>query len=81
MRVEHPTRTVLTGPEWLFELYNGYVNKLGTAKIQPIIDPDGKPIIGKSILSDPDWDLTIDVNGRPVSDWLEEIPHVYDDGE
>lgn len=77
MKQYHTTLKVLTGPQWLFEAFNGYTNAKGTAMIQPLIDPDGKPIIGKSILTDPTWNLQDEINGKPIVEWLEEIPYCY----
>lgn len=77
MKKYHPTLTVFTGPQWLFEMFNGYTNKKGTAQIIPVIDPDGKPIINKNIANDPTWNLNDMVNGKPIIEWLEEVPYCY----
>ena len=72
---------VLTAPEWLAEAYNNQTNEKGTAKIVVTRDVDGKPIIGKSILTDSDWDLTVLVQSpedgieRELKDYLTEIEY------
>ena len=53
--------TVLTGPQWLFEMFNGLKNPKGTAEIRPVIDADGEPIIGMEVLDDTTWDYLQDV--------------------
>lgn len=80
MKAYHPTLKVITAPHWLFEMFNGIKNKRGTAILKPIIDPDGNPIVGKQVLKDPDWqDLpnAENINGKPLVEWLEEIPYCY----
>ena len=75
----HPTATVYTGSQELFNAFDGLKNSKGTAMIKPIIDPDGKPTIGKQVLDDPDWDnqgLTY-IDGVDVRDLLIEIPYCY----
>jgi hypothetical protein len=75
---------VLTGPEWLFEMFNGIKNPKGTAMIQPARDAKNRPIIGHSVLNDPDWDYLTgtkltDPNNpndtRVIGDWLIEIDY------
>jgi hypothetical protein len=71
---------VFTGPIWLFLAFNGYQNEKGTAVIQPILDNNGNPIIGTSILDDPTWNLQIPVTSpenvtKPLIEWLEEIDY------
>jgi len=83
IKTYHPTRKVLTGPQWLFDLYKGFKNDKGTAIIQPIIDPDGVPIIGTSILNSQDFDVDITIinptTNQPTTPRAEiwEIPHCY----
>ncbi len=76
--------TVLTGPSWLFNIFKHYTHPLKPwHKIIPVIDPDGKPIIGLSVLDDPNWDFLADIpvvnpntqEGKQVRDWL--IPTDY----
>ena len=74
-KVYHPTLKVFTGPLWLMDIWNGYTKD--ASKIKITIDPDGKPIVGTSIAQDPTWDLTTEVNGKPLIEWLEEIPYCY----
>jgi hypothetical protein len=71
----HPTAKVFTGPTWLMDQFNGFTR--GASKIEVVIDPDGKPIIGTTIATDITWDLQIIVNGKPLIEWLEEIPYCY----
>jgi hypothetical protein len=49
--------TVYTGPSWLFDQFKDYTHqKKPWLKIVPVVDPDGKPIIGDSVFNDPNWD-------------------------
>jgi len=71
-RKQHPTKTVLTGPLWLKNIYDGHTE--GNSMIKPIEDPDGNWILGKEILTDPKWDLTTIVGTspdiqKPISDY------------
>jgi len=74
---------VLTAPIWLFQMFNGYTNDKGTAKIMPTLDCNGNFIIGKSILIDPTWNLSIPVTNpetnetKPLIEWLEEIDYCF----
>ncbi len=75
---------VLTGPSWLFNQFQDYTHPTKPwFKIKPIIDPNGKPIIGQSVLDDPNWDflaenpITYNSESKQVRDWLELIPHVF----
>jgi hypothetical protein len=81
IKIYHPTMKVFTGPQWLFDAFNGYTNAKNTAMILPIIDPDGKPIISKNIITDSTWNLQDEINGKPIIDWLVEIPYCYYEGE
>ena len=79
-RVEHPTKKVLTGPEWIYQLFDGFTR--GNSMIKPIQDPDGNWILGKAILGSKKWDLSMRVGPspneqKPIYEWLEEIPFVY----
>lgn len=75
-KVTHPTRTCLTGPEWLMEMFDGAKN--GNNMLKPTRDANGLPIIGKQVLDDPTWDRFGNLpNGKRVRDYLEEIPHTY----
>lgn len=85
---KHPNIKVFTGPDWLFQMFDGFTNPKGTALIKPVIDPYGTPIIGKQVLDDPDWDfidaqLIPDPNNpsdkRLVRDWLVETDYYYND--
>lgn len=79
--VTHPWLTVYTGPAWLMQMFNGFTK--GVNRIQVVIDPNGKPIIGTSIAQDPTWDLQVPITNpetnitKPLIDWLEEIPYCY----
>ena len=79
-KVTHPTRTVLTGPEWLASMLDGI--EIGQNKIQVIRDANNLPIIGKQVLDDPVWDALRYIPSGPyqgtmVRDHLTEIPHTY----
>lgn len=77
--------TVLTGPAWLFELFRDYTHPTKPwHKIVPVIDPDGKPIIGPSVLDDPNWDFLAENpvssptgESRFVRDWLYGRKYVF----
>ena len=74
--------TVLTGPEWLFNLYKNEKNDKGTRAIDPIINPHGQPWIPPSVLEDPTWNTDLVITGpngisKPIKDWLEPIPLSY----
>jgi hypothetical protein len=84
--VEDDAVTVLTGPNWLFNMFNDFTHPVKPwHKIKPVIDPDGKPIIGMSVLDDSNWDFLAVVpvvnpetqEGKQVRDWLIPINHVY----
>jgi hypothetical protein len=66
---------VLTGHEWLAEMFDGAVNSTGTAKIEVMRTPDNVPYIGKNILIDPTYaeDLEQVINGKKLRDWFEVI--------
>lgn len=77
---------VLTGPAWLFEMFKDFTHPLKPwLKIVPVIDPDGKPIIGLSVLDDPNWDFLAEnpmpnptgTESRYVRDWLYTRKHVF----
>lgn len=77
---------VITGPIWLFTMFNGFKNPKETAMLKPIIDPDGNPVISPKVLQDPTWKF-IDgsaiedpINSsdiRPITGWLSEINYKY----
>ena len=46
---------VFTAPMWVFDIFNGYKHPEKNSVIKPIIDPEGDPVIGINVLSDPDW--------------------------
>ena len=79
----HPTLKVITGHKWLFEMFNGTKNKKGTAILEPVIDPDGNPIIGKQILTSTDFDIDIEIKNPLTSETttprneMWEIPYCY----
>ena len=82
----HPTLTVYTGSQQLFQLFNGIQTASGRSKIEPTIDPDGNYIIGKGIFDAPQWDTTGigTLNGVPgipdgtrIESLLTEIPLCY----
>ena len=66
---------VLTGPEWLSEMFDGAVNSTGTAMIKVLRTPDNVPYIGKNILIDQTYaeDLEQVINGKKLKDWFEVI--------
>lgn len=69
---------VITGPNWLFDLYNGYKNEKGTAEIKPVLDKYDRPILGMSVLKDPDFEhiekvTSTDGETRHVREFLEII--------
>ena len=74
---------VFTGETWLFEIFNGYRNEQGTAMIVPILDIYDRPIIGKSILTDPTWNLQLPVTNphtnetKPLIQWLIEVDYTH----
>ena len=70
---------VLTSHEWIAQMFDGYSNK-PTNKIQLVRDINERPIIGTSILNDPDYDLTIPVTSpegetKPLNEWFWEIDY------
>jgi hypothetical protein len=82
--VEDDAVTVLTGPNWLFNMFNDFTHPVKPwHKIKPVIDPDGKPIIGMSVLDDSNWDflaenpITYNSESKAVRDWLEPIAYVF----
>jgi hypothetical protein len=82
--VEDSDITVYTGPSWLFAMFNNYTHPTKPwHKIIPVIDPNGKPIIGQSVLDDPTWDflaenpITYNSESKAVRDWLEPIAYVF----
>ena len=75
---------VFTGPQFLFEMFNGAFNQAGTAQIKPNFDAYGRPIVGTQILKDPDWDYldsvlipmpTNTAVKKYISQWLDSIPY------
>ncbi len=71
---------VFTGYEWLFKMFKGYRNEKKTAYINPSRDAQGRPVIGLSLLNDPDFSLDLVVQSpegeeRTILDWLEEIDY------
>ncbi len=83
--VKDESITVYTGPAWLFDQFKDYTHPVKPwLKIVPVIDPEGKPIIGESVLEDPNWDFLATnpmpnpegTDSRFVRDWLEPIPFV-----
>lgn len=67
---------VLTSHEWVVEMFDGFTR--GNSRIEICRDADGNPYLGKSILDDPVWDLTIPVTSpegeiRQLKDWFWEI--------
>jgi hypothetical protein len=81
--VEDSDIIVCTGPTWLFNQFKDYTHPVKPwLKIIPVIDPNGKPIIGQSVLDDPNWDYLaenpINYSGqsKPVREWLQPIPFV-----
>lgn len=83
MILTHPTLKRLTGPNWLMQMFNGFVNENKTATIEIEIDPNGTPIISCNILKDPDFNVDIEIinpeTGKPTTPRAElvEIPYVY----
>ena len=63
---------VLTGPDWLYDMMNGYKNEKGTAELKPQKDPDGDYIISMNVLNDPDWQHLgqMEANGKKLQEWL-----------
>ena len=76
------TAIVLTGPEWLVEMFDGNINSTNTAKIEVLRTADNVPYIGKEILTDPTYQdgLNTIVNGKEVWKWLEEIEIEIEEG-
>lgn len=77
---------VLTGPAWLFAMFANYTHPTKPwHKIIPVIDPDGTPIIGTSVLDDPNWDFLAGVpipnpertESRQVRYWLTMTYYVF----
>jgi len=66
---------VLTGPEWLAEMFDGTVNTTSTAKIEVRRTAENTPFIGLGIKTDPAYaeDMLLEVNGKTVGEWLTEI--------
>lgn len=63
MKIIETDIDVLTGPTWLFESFKDFTHPLKpTAKLKPSIDPDGDPIIGMQVLTDPDWEFISEVS-------------------
>jgi hypothetical protein len=70
---------VLTSHEWVAAMFDGYSNK-PTNKIQLVRDINERPIIGTSILTDPDYDLSIPIKSpdgevRALGKWFWEIDY------
>lgn len=77
---------VITGPSWLFAMFADYTHPTKPwHKIIPVIDPNGTPIIGASVLDDPNWDFLAKVpipkpdntESRQVRDWLTLTDYVF----
>lgn len=83
MILEHPTLKVLTGPKWLFEMFNGVTNKHRTAILKPTPDANGNIILDKSILTSKDFNVDVQIinptNGQKTTPRNEmwEIPYCY----
>ena len=71
---------VLTSHEWVASMFDGYSNK-ATNKIQLVRDINDRPIIGTSILTDPDYNLDIPIPSpidgevKSLRDWFWEIDY------
>lgn len=79
---------VLTGPNWLFEQFKDLQHPTKNAKIHPTIDPDGDPIVGMSVLDDPDWDFigenlieSPDGEKKNIREWLTTKKFKYEEVE
>lgn len=77
-KVVDPNTMVLTGPEELFDMFNGFY--IGLNGIEPTRDADGLPIIGTNVLDDVVWDAVAVIptgtyQGQKVRDVLTLIPH------
>ena len=77
-KVTDETIRVFTGPEWLMQMFNGHQNEEGTARIEIVRDANGLPIIGTTVAIDPNWNMQLVVNGKPLIEWLTEIPYTYE---
>ena len=66
------TATLLTGPIWLAEMFDGSVNSSNTAKIE-VRWIEGLPYIAPEVLTDPTYTdaLETEVQGKTVAEWLE----------
>ena len=70
---------VLTSHEWVASMFDGYSNK-ATNKIQLVRDINDRPIIGTSILTDPDYNLDIPIKSpdgevKTLGEWFWEIDY------
>ena len=70
---------VYTGPEWLMQYYQGYTSDSGRSMVVIGRDSLNRPYIGKTIATDPVWNLSVQVTNpytqeaRPLLSWLELI--------
>lgn len=46
---------VFTGPQWLYNMFDGFHNAKGTAVLRPVLDKQNRPVLGVFVLQDPTW--------------------------
>lgn len=75
---------VLTGPEWMVDLFDGFSTADNKALIQVTRDADNRPIISANVITDTTWDIIPDNLTNPetgetkrVREWLTPINYVY----
>lgn len=71
---------VFTGPQWLYDMFEGFENSKGTAIIKPVLDNKDRPVLGVFVLQDPTWAGIGQVTAppgevdegitKPILDWI-----------
>ena len=81
--IVHTNIPVLTGPEWLVSMVDGQYSPNGLSRIDVGRDAYGRPVVGASIMNNPDWQGfgSQIINGKPMEEWWEVITYSYNDEE